>query len=227
MKEILEKILLYLPRFLSDCGSIIAGPKTFVLKKVETEALFESKEYFLFLALTVAVITIVSMLYPNHGEIYATLARNFVVIFVGFIGYSLAVRGAFWVAGGRAPYETFFAAYTYISCPMLLINNVIGLIANGLFRLLDPDAYDALSKAGSLASRNQIIANSPAADVFYVSIAIGFGLIVFWSYICWGAFREINHLSRIRSSVAFVVAWIFALPVFVLQGLIAFAVAAP
>src|SRR4029077_6567663 len=130
MKEILEKILLYLPRFLSDCGSIIAGPKTFVLKKVETEALVESKEDFLFLALTVAVITIVSMLYPNHGEIYATLARNFVVIFVGFIGYSLAVRGAFWVAGGRAPYETFFAAYTYISCPMLLINNVIGLIAN-------------------------------------------------------------------------------------------------
>jgi hypothetical protein len=227
MKEILEKILLYLPQFLSDCGSIIVEPKTFVLKKVKSKTLFESKEYFLFLALSIAIITIISMLYPIHGEIYTTLAKNLVLIFIGFIGYSFAVRGAFWVVGGRAPYEKFFSVSTYISSPMLLINYMIGLISNGIFRLLDPDAYDALSKSSSFNARSQIISNSSAANVFYIFVAIGFGLIVLWSYICWGAFREINQLSRIRSFVAFVLAWIFAQPVFVLLILIAFAVAPP
>lgn len=225
MKELLEKILLYLPQFLSDCGAIIAGPKTFVLKKVKSEKLSKSKEYFLFLALSVAVITIISMLYPIQNEIYTTLARNLVLVFVGFAGYSLAVRGAFWIVGGRAPYETFFAVYTYISSPMLLICCIFGLVSNGIFRFLDPDAYDALSKASSLGARNQIISDSSAANIFYICVAIGFGLIFLWSYVCWGAFREINHVSRTRSFVAFVLAWIFAQPVFVLLSLMALAVA--
>jgi hypothetical protein len=187
MKEILDKILLYLPQFLFDCGAIIAVPKTFVLKKVESEHFSESRGYFLFLALSVAIITIISMLYPIHNEIYTTLGINFVLIFIGFVGYSFAVRGAFWVVGGRAPYEKFFAVYTYISGPMLLINSIFGLISNGIFRLLDADAYDALSKANSFHTRNQIISNSSAANIFYICVAIGFGLIFVWSYVCWGA----------------------------------------
>jgi len=227
MKEILEKTLSYLPQYFSDCGSIIVGPKTFVLNKVASEKLFESKEYFLFLAPTVAIITIVSMLYPVHDEIYTELAKNFVLIFIDFVGYSFAVRGAFWLAGGRAPYEKFFAAYTYIASPMLLVNYLIALISNGLFRLLDPKAYDALPKAGSLAARSQIISDSAAAYVVYTFSAIDFCLIVLWSYMCWGAFREINHLSKARPAVAFVIGWTLAVPILVLQALIALAVAAP
>jgi len=227
MKEILEKIISYLPQYFSDCGSIFVGPKTFILNKVASEKLFETKEYFLFLALTVAIITIVSMLYPVHDEIYIALAKNFVLIFIGFLGYSFAVRAAFWLAGGRAPYEKFFATYTYIASPMLLVNQLIVLISNGLFRLVDPKAYDALPKAGSLADRSQIISDSAAAYVVYTSSAIDFCLIVLWSYICWGAFREINHVSKARSAVALVIGWTLAVPVLVLQALVALAVAGP
>jgi len=131
MKEILEKILSYLPQYLADCGSIFVGPKTFVLNKVASEKLFEAKEYFLFLALTVAIITIVSMLHPVHDEIYIALAKNFVCI--GFVGYSFAVRAAFWLVGGRASYEKFFAAYTYIASPMLLANHLMCSFQTGYF----------------------------------------------------------------------------------------------
>jgi hypothetical protein len=121
----------------------------------------------------------------------------------------------------------FFAVYTYLASPMILINYMIDLISNGFFRVLDPKAYEALSTAGSLAARSEIISNSKAVYVVYTFTAIDFCLVVLWSYIGWGAFREINHLSRMRSAVALVIGWTLAVPVLLLLALITVAVATP
>jgi len=50
MKEILKKSFCICHKFFL-IAAIMVGPKTFVLKKVESERLFESKEYFLELGL--------------------------------------------------------------------------------------------------------------------------------------------------------------------------------
>jgi hypothetical protein len=196
------------------------------LSKINSDSFSRSKEYFIFLGLTIAVVTIVLTISSIHQDIFVSLIKNFVLISVSFIGYAILVRLAFWCVGSRAPFEKFFATNTYLAGPMLLVGCLMTLIAFGIFRSLDPFAYEALSRASGMEEREQIIASSQAPRTFLVSQSIWLILVFLWSCVSCGAYREANHVGRTRSLIAFVLAWTFAIPVFFLVALINFGVGA-
>jgi len=106
MKEIIVMILSYLPQYFSDCGAIIVGPKSFVLKRISSENFSKSNEPFLFLGLSVAISALIMAQLPYHKDVYTALIINFVLYFVGIVAMS------FVIVGGRAPYKEYFAVYT-------------------------------------------------------------------------------------------------------------------
>jgi hypothetical protein len=90
------------------------------------------------------------------------------------------------------------------------------LISFGILRTLDADTFYALQNASTGQARKEIIQHSSAIVPFAASFAIGSMLLSLWGYISWGAYRQINHLSKMRSFLAFTLAGILSVPVVVL-----------
>jgi hypothetical protein len=216
MKEIIVTILSYLPQYFSDCGAIIVGPKSFVLKRISSENFSKSNESFLFLGISVSIIALIVAQLPYHKDIYTLLVMAFVVNLVVIVAFSFVIRAAWWIVGGRAPYKEYFAVYTYIASAATLMWMCFLLISYGILRILDADSFYALYEASTGQARNEIIQNSSAIVPFGVSLIIGFILLSLWAYISWCAYRQINHLSRMRSFLAFTLTGILSVPVLVL-----------
>jgi uncharacterized membrane protein len=187
-----------------------------VSERVESKELSDNKEYFLFLGLSIAIASLAMVALPYHKDIYALLTINFIVSFVGIVVFSFVLCGAWWIVCGRAPYERFFATYTYLTGPLILLTTMVVLISYGLLRLLDPTSFYALYEAGTGQAREQILSASSALAPFSISLVIGYLCVLLWGFVGWGAFRKINQVSKLRSFLAMILTGIFSLPVMAL-----------
>jgi hypothetical protein len=99
------------------------------------------------------------------------------------------------------------------------------LISHGFFKAADPllyrEYFDALKKANSMQNWSQTYADlvlrykqSDVADIANSIGALGYLILNIWGFIGWGAFRQLNGLSKLRSSVALIITLVLFVPVF-------------
>ncbi len=214
MKDLIEKIIKFIPEYLMNLGKLLARPKTFLEKShPNTEQGFRSGLKFLAVSLVLFVIAVTPTM-PNKLDIWKQLAAAAVGEFLAVAAAACVLRLAWRLVGGRASTRSLFTLYCYTSSVVVVLLAVISLIWDGILRVFDPAVHAAVWQA-QLAHQSipLEVATSKAYLAAFGVLMCGFLVLTVWFIASWGAFRAVNHTTRGRSVVAFILANVLCLPV--------------
>jgi hypothetical protein len=214
MKELLDKILKYLPHYLTDFGTAFAGPKSFIAAKLSNAEDDAFAEALLFLGISFALVVLMLMPLQRPGtDFWSVCGTNFITALIGMSLGATVTRVAWWIVGGRAPARLFFIAYAYLIGVVYVILAAVQLLSMGFFKVLDPQLYrqflDASQKGQSMPDLSQSYIPVTALAIFI----FGWLALSIWAFIGWGAYRQLNGLSKLRSFIALLILGILMLPV--------------
>ena len=232
MKDLFEQILKYLPHYLTEFGAVFSGPKSFILTKVRADASDAFGEALLFLGISLTLVLLMYMPLLPAGKDFWNFAIPYYVSYIIEIPLAaMVIRTAWWIVGGRAPARPFFIAYAYYVGVASVLIGAMDLVASGFFKTFDPKLYqeysDALQKPQSMEdwvqSHTDLLhryAQSYVTSTAAVIEGLGTLIIVVWGLIGWGAYRQLNGLSKLRSLVALIISWFLFIPVVLIDRLI-------
>jgi hypothetical protein len=224
MKDLIEKILVYLPQYLSNFGLIFSGPKTFIAaKNVESDTAFT--EALLFLGISLAlVVLMLAPLQPAGRDFWSSFSSTLVVWLIAVPLAALVIRAAWWIVGGRAPAQSFFVTYAYFFGVPVVLSAAVQLLSMGFFKTFEPELYSQVVAAMEKKSAMPAPSQSHVPLISLAILGIGFLLIAIWGFIAWGAYRKLNGLGRLRSFAAILIAGILTWPVLAIIFMIGAAV---
>jgi hypothetical protein len=223
MKDLLDQILKYLPLYLTEFGAAFSGPKSFIGTKLSTDAGDTFGEALLFLGTSLALVLLMyTPLLPAGKDFWSVAIPYFVSYMLELPLAAMVIRSAWWIVGGRAPAQTFFITYAYYAGVGIVLLSAVDLVCTGLFKTFDPQLYQEVSES---AQKSQSVQDwiqsgllhrySQSYATFSAAIIEGLGYFVLfiWGLIGWGAYRQLNGLSKLRSFTALIVSWVLFLPV--------------
>ncbi len=218
MKELIEKILAYLPQYLTNFGSLFVGPKRFIGQR-NTAAEDSFGESLLFLGISlILVIIMTAPLLPPGKDLWTYVGANAVIYLLTVSLSAIALRLAWRVVGGKTTIRSFFVTYAYFFGVLIVIYTLFILLGEGVFKVFEPELYAKVIQA---KLNKQEIPDVSGSTVFWVSFGIlimGWVFLSVWGLVAWGAYRELNGLSKWRSFFAFtimsILGWLIAAIVF-------------
>jgi hypothetical protein len=208
---------------MTEFGTAFSGPKGFIATKVDTNAGDAFGEALLFVGTSLALVLLMNTpLLPAGKEFWSVAIPYFVSCMLKLPLAALAIRSAWWIVGGRAPARSFFITYAYYAGVGIVLLSAVDLVAAGLFKTFDPQLYreysEAVQKSRSMEDLFQsgyFHRFSESNTVLSAIIVSGLGYFVLfvWGLIGWGAYRQLNGLSKLRSFAALIVSWVLLIPV--------------
>lgn len=213
MKELMEKILTYLPRYLMEFGSLVSEPKRFMAQKNTTEEdTFVQSLLFLGISLVLVVIMTAPLLPPGK-DLWAHLGTQAVGCAVAVSLVAVALRIAWRLVGGKATVRSFVVTYAYFFGVMSLVFTVFQLLGEGVFKVLAPDLYGQVIQAKLNKQPTPDLSDSSVPLISSVVLVAGFFALSVWGLVAWGAYRELNGLTKRRSFVALMIAGLLGWPI--------------
>ena len=218
MKDLLEKIFQLGPKYLNDFLGLVQQPKRFAVAHATTHPLpIEDALVFLTISYLLGWIIKVSFSRSSPVQLGVEFGEEGAVVLGEILAYGAAICLAWRAVQGRATLPTFFVVHFYYSGIFLMIMALWFLFLMGICRAFDPALYAGVLKAacgGAMQSfveqeADQIF-QSPAIVPMLLAIFAGMAALTTWCFAGWGAYREVNRLSRFRSAIAamiFIVLW--------------------
>ena len=220
MKDIVEQILGYLPKYLPEFIKVFAGPKSAISARnqgnpddLKQALIFFGVSFFLIFPFQRALL-------PSQHEFWAHIAQSVAIVFFVGLASAALIRLAWRVLGGKAPLEKFIVVYCYFSGVILIISMFSTLIPLGALKTFYPDSYTSLKIVFFSQDRSPIdfegfeeIILLPGYQLFNILNTLLGLLLIIWYVIAWGAYRELTGLTKVRSAAAFILSWLFVLPV--------------
>jgi hypothetical protein len=221
VKELLERLVTLVPAYFADLLRLTTGPKRFLSKRTRTWT-----DGLLFLAVSFLLTFVMQLPLSRTDPLLEGAAEAaFVLGYVVLYGY--AVFFSWRAVGGRAPIERFFAIHFYVAGVLKIIMSVTFMIVIGVLRMADPAAYEEMNKAVYAGNALWFVTNAdrlidqPAWQSAMAITLIGLSAMLAWLWTIWGAYREVNRLSRLRSTVAFVIFCAACVPIYIVTSIIA------
>ena len=122
MKELIEKILAYIPSYLLTLGKLLARPKTFLAgSQPDTEVGFQNALQFLVITVVLFVI-VLSPLEPKKSDVWTRVATLSILEVLGVAVMACVLRLGWRIVGGRSTIRSFFTLYAYLSSVVLLLS---------------------------------------------------------------------------------------------------------
>ena len=232
MKDLFEQILKYLPHYLTEFGAVFSGPKSFIATKLSADASDAFGEALLFLGISLTLVLLMyTSLLPAGKDFWSFAIPYYVSYIIEIPLGAMVIRAAWWIVGGRAPARPFFIAYAYYVGVASVLIGAIDLVASGSFKTFDPQLYQEYS--GSFEKPQSIedwvqshtdLLHRYAQSYVTLTAAVIEGLgtlfIIIWGLIGWGAYRQLNGLSKLRSLVALIISWVLFVPVVLISRFI-------
>ncbi len=213
MKDLLEKILSYLPVYIPDLVRIISSPKHFVAERNKGSE-GDLIKAFTFLGVSLSIFFILQAGVPGKDFLTDTAIHG--ILYLLFVVIFSAVLWLSWkIVGGKANYQSFLITSSYY-VGVLSIGFAIGALCfTGILRMFYPDAYAWFVKF--VAAPSLWAAYDPRFTKSVLVAFTGFLTIAsptsVWGFVGWGAYRELNQLPRSRSCAALFLTILFSLPV--------------
>lgn len=227
MKDLLEKLVTLVPKYVGDFIRLTSGPKQFLLERVSTgEARWADGLVFLAISFVLAFLLGLPLARADADPLLDLASEGvFVLIYVVLYGY--AVYLSWRVLGKVAPIQQFFFVHFYVAGILKLLLTAAFIAAVGVLRVGDPAVNDEMFRevaAGNLlwwkTSATRLLA-SPAMRVAMCVLLGGVAGMLAWTIAAWGAYRQLNGFSKLRSSVAFVLFCAACVPIYVVTVVIA------
>ena len=213
MKELIDQILKYLPLYLTNFGAIFAGPKSFIAaKNVSSDDAFS--DALLFLGVSMALVIIMGApLLPPGNDFWTHVGSLAVQVLVMVSLSAMVVRVAWWIVGGRASARCFFVTYSFFFGVALVVFTAVQMLSFGFFKVFEPELFGqfiaAIQRRGDMPDLSGDWVQLTALSIYFV----GYLSMCVWFLIAWGAYRNINGLSRLRSFFALIITSILSWPV--------------
>lgn len=222
MKDLLDKILKYLPEYLTEFGEAFSGPKTFIgQRNVAGDEAFSNA--LLFLGLSVALVIVMSSpLRPAGKEFWVYVGSTAILTLVTVALFGTAVRIGWWLVGGRANAQSFFVTYSYFFGVVIVVMAGFQLVGIGAIKLFDPILFGKIVEARAKGQSITGLTESEQTTLIVFLSIFGFGFIFssIWAFIGWGAYRQLNGLGKGRSLAAMFVTGLLQLPLLMVIFLI-------
>lgn len=217
MKELLEKIVSYLPVYVPDFVRLVSGPKSFVAErnKKNEGGLVRA---FTFLGVSLAIFFILQWGFVAPGKASSTDAAIHGILYVLFVvGFSGILRLSWKIVGGKARYDRFLITTSYYVGVCLIGMAIATLCSIAILRLFYPDSNTWFVSV--VAAKNPWAVQMPDPRILKGILASFLAFLVVaastfvWGLVAWGAYRELNQLPRSRSCAALFLTVLFSSPV--------------
>lgn len=210
MKDLIQKILSYLPQYLMDFGALFSGPKRFMAQKnTRAEDTFDQSLLFLGVSL-VLVVVMTAPLLPPGGDLWTHVGASAVTYLLTVTLSAIALRLAWRLVGGRATVRSFFVTYAYFFGVMVVVFTFFALLGEGVFKVFAPELYGQVIEAKLQKQPMPDLSGSSLPLVTFLILVAGYVFISVWGFVAWGAYRELNRVSKGRSFLALMIMGVFS-----------------
>ena len=204
------KLLHYLPRYFVEFGSVFIGPKRYIgQKNLQTDKSFNDALLFLAVSLALSIVMIAPLL-PLEQNLWMYIGNRAVLTLLLVSLSSIALRFAWRIVGGRATIKNFFITYSYYCGVMIVIITLFLLLSQGILKVFDPELYNKIIEAQLKDNQMPEVFDSNIYVISFAVMIVGFVFISVWGFIGWGAYRQINYLSKKHSFGAFLIMGLFS-----------------
>ncbi|MBV9926629.1 MAG: hypothetical protein JOZ96_16540 [Acidobacteria bacterium] len=222
MKDLVLLILKRIPQYFSDFVSCLSAPKAFVRARNgdDQQALAEAM---IFLGISFAISMILYWpLIPTQVESARYLAGRALLNLILVAAATGATLLGWRCVGGKAQFGRYFIITCYYWGVVLVCMTLILVCAFGVVKILDPEIYPIIVDAStrvqfSNPKLNEIFSGPDGTRHMTVSFIFSLFIVVFlpvavtaWSILGWGAYREINGLTKRQSFAAAMLASLFS-----------------
>lgn len=220
MKDIVEKILGYLPKYLPEFIKVFSGPKSAISERNQGKP-DDLKQALIFFGISFFLIfPFQRALIPNQQELWAHIAQSMTIAFFVGLASAALMRLAWRTVGGRAPLEKFIVVYCYFSGVILVISMFSTLIPLGALKTFYPDTFTSVKALLFSADKSPIDSGGfeelvllPGFQLYNILYIILSCISAIWYVVAWGVYRELTGLTKARSVLAFILSLIFISPV--------------
>jgi len=212
MASLAEQAMAELPKAVDSLVAFLSAPKGFLLRlSLEDDGAMTSA--LAFFALFSAANFFLALPYqPPHSDPSSFAAKYVAFLGLGTIFFAAEISIAWRAVGGRTPFRTYLLFTFYISAIATLLSSFGSLVSRGVVKVFAPTEIDEFSTV----INNLLVFNYTSLDKYVFTdsntgvLLVGLGIfwvlsfiVVGWLTVCWGAFRQVNTLSRWRSAMAF------------------------
>jgi hypothetical protein len=230
MKDLIERLLKFIPDYLMEFIQAFSGPKKFIAKTNFTDdKSYEQALLFLGISLVLGLF-LMNFIRVGDEDYWEYLGRSAIITII-LIGLGTGIIFFSWkCVGGSANFKKYFITHCYFNSVILMIITLFMLIYSGILKTLTPELYkfmstnqplpfsDGISEAYMFFFQKQ---KEAGADIDFMGMVllissgcllIGHIIACIWFYIAWGAFRELNQSTKFRSFLAALFAGILSIP---------------
>jgi hypothetical protein len=220
MKELVEKIIGYLPQYLSELGLLLIGPKRFISdRNANTDENFANS--LMFLALSISAAMIMQWIsVPLGDDIWKSLTSGAVSGMLLVILFAADVWCVFFIVGGRAPFRPFLISYCYPAGLAIVFVAVSQLLSLGIFKQFDPTNYQIMLDAVRQRNKPPDLSDNNVYLVAQVVSYAGAIFVMVWSLWVWDVYREISGVSARRSGIALLLTGVLFFPAMAIANFI-------
>ncbi|MCH9639899.1 MAG: hypothetical protein K0U40_10450 [Betaproteobacteria bacterium] len=226
MHLLIEKFIRLIPAYFNTLLPLLTGPKHYIFKHLSNnETEIHKAQAFLAISFLISWTLKIPL---ARGDPFHELGSDAIFVLIFVMAYGSALYLAWSIVGGRAEIKKFWTIHFYYSGVLKLLMTCTYLATMGTIRAADPviykEIYDA-SYDGQIATYlinniERLFSNLGYQLSLWVQF-IGYGSMLIWIIIGWGAYRELNQLSRVRSTMAGFLFFVFCIPVATLTFFIA------
>jgi len=228
MKDLIEKILTYLPVYIPDLVGIVSNPKRFVAghsKSSEGELI----KALTFLGISISISAILQAPITISGKEFVTDTGSHAILYILFVVvFSAILRLSWGIVGGKADYQRFLVTSSYYAGVIVIALAIASLCFIGVLRIFYPQSYELFFKIAATSNLHEVIETKPDIVGGIVAAFLVFLIVILpaliWGVIGWGVYRELNQSPRLRSCIALFLTLVFSLPVIGIEMMIALAI---
>jgi len=221
MKDLVEILWRNLTLYIPVLAAVVSAPRTTIASLVEEKD--RLAKALTFTGVTVAIGFLLQAPLTAEGTDILTVGGSMIAYkLIAILVFAGVIMAAFRVVGGKGSFEATLCAYLYVICPLYLALVVLDAVTLGALASWNRDAALrwSLAREISQAHIDALFAARPGLGAGVTLLLLAQILtMVIWMLICWPVYRAIHQVSRLRSAVAYVLAFAAVLalaPVFTL-----------
>jgi hypothetical protein len=207
MKDLIEKILSYIPNYLFDLGRVLASPSNFFKDKdFYSQGQFVNALVFFAISKTVATIANIGLLHTKFEDIFETTVTSAVQEFAFTILQCFCAFAGLWLVRAKPKFAVVFLVTMYVNPAISLVWVFLAYFFAGMLKLYDRGFYQKIvSSKGNFVS----IANGIGPDdlrtvtVVYSVLAVAYIVQTLWYFKVWRVYAGIFAMGRFSSVISF------------------------
>lgn len=216
MNELIKLIFAQIPKYLFNFFNLVSGPKKFVRERnVYTDQSLAEAMTFLAISYVLTLILKAPFI-PADVNFWQYIATSGLLALIEMALMATALRFAWRLVGGRAPFGRFLITFCYYYAVAIIGLQVFTVLAYGFAKVWDPGLYavlveaykakgirnpkvnDYVAEAAGSGDIRKVLPLAAVSLMLWVSLAV----VSAWIIAGWGAYRELTTLSKKRSVIA-------------------------